>query len=207
MIQYLKQPLVYKLAFIHFLVITISNYLVTFPLDLNLVKLTWAAFVFPIVILLTDLTIRLLGKEIARSVIVLTYPFAILSSICVVYLHSSDIHLAMRIGMASATAYAIGSFFDIFIFQWVRETLTKDWWPAPALSTAIASIIDTYVFFSIAFYSSSDIFMSKNWIDLATGQLFVKLCIGLFMFIPLYGILLAYTLKVINTKNNAGLAQ
>ena len=66
-----------KLVFLHVLVIIVSNALVSIPVEIFGVKLTWAAFVYPLVILATDLTVRLIGKGIARATIAAAYPFAI----------------------------------------------------------------------------------------------------------------------------------
>jgi len=56
-----------KLVILHVVVITISNALVNIPVQIAGVKLTWAAFTFPLVVIATDLTVRLLGKNIARK--------------------------------------------------------------------------------------------------------------------------------------------
>ena len=60
-----------KLVALHVIVITVSNALVGIPVEIFGTKLTWAAFTFPLVVLATDLTVRLLGKSIARSTIAL----------------------------------------------------------------------------------------------------------------------------------------
>ena len=50
-----------KLVLLHVVVITVSNALVAIPVEIFGIKLTWAAFTFPLVVLATDLTVRLLG--------------------------------------------------------------------------------------------------------------------------------------------------
>ena len=40
-------------------VITVSNFLVSIPIEIYNLKLTWSAFSFPIVVLAIDLTIRI----------------------------------------------------------------------------------------------------------------------------------------------------
>ena len=62
-----------KLVLLHIIVIVISNALVSIPVEIFGVKLTWAAFVYPLVILATDLTVRLIGKGIARATIAAAY--------------------------------------------------------------------------------------------------------------------------------------
>jgi len=110
-----------KLVLLHVAVITVSNALVAIPVEIAGIKLTWAAFTFPLVVLATDLTVRMLGKSIARSTIVAAYPLAIIGSIAVVMLEGAPQSVAMRIGLASATAYAIGTMLDVYVFQYLRE--------------------------------------------------------------------------------------
>ena len=124
-----------KLALLQVVVITVSNALVAIPVEIAGFKLTWAAFTFPLVILATDLTVRMLGKNIARATIAAAYPIAIITSIAVVLAEGAPESVAMRIGFASATAYAVGTFLDVYVFQYFRENWSKQWWIAPALST------------------------------------------------------------------------
>ena len=67
-----------------------------------------------------------------------------------------------------------------------------------SISTVFANVIDTFVFFFAAFSNSNDTFMAENWIEIATNQSFIKILIGLILFLPFYGILLNYILKKIN---------
>src|SRR5690606_4023343 len=53
----------------HILIIIASNYLVQLPIDLFGFHSTWGAFSFPFIFLATDLTVRLIGKSEARSVV------------------------------------------------------------------------------------------------------------------------------------------
>ena len=52
---------------------------VSIPVNFYGFKITWAAFCFPLVIVTTDLTTRLLGKSFAQNIIGYSFPFAILS--------------------------------------------------------------------------------------------------------------------------------
>jgi uncharacterized integral membrane protein (TIGR00697 family) len=180
-----------KLALLHVVVITISNALVNIPVEILGQKLTWAAFTFPLVILATDLTVRLLGKGIARATIAAAYPLAIIGSIAVVLAEGAPESVALRIGFASATAYAVGTLLDVYVFQVIRERY-KAWWLAPALSTIVANIIDSYTFFAVAFNNSADEYMAAHWVEIATSQTILKIVIGLIIFLPAYGVLLNY---------------
>mgnify|MGYP001177258944 CR=1 FL=1 len=194
-----KKTLIYLVLF-QIIIITVSNFLVSIPIEFYNLKLTWSAFSFPLVILAIDLTIRILGKPTARATIALSYPFAIISSICVLLIEGTPNNEALRIGFASASAYGISTLLDVYIFQIIREKY-KYWWLAPSVSTIFANIIDTFVFFYAAFYNSTDIFMSENWIEIALNQSLIKIIIGLLFFLPFYGIILNYLIKKINKKN------
>jgi uncharacterized integral membrane protein (TIGR00697 family) len=184
-----------KLVALHIFVIVISNALVSIPVEILGVKLTWAAFTYPLVILATDLTVRLIGKGIARATIAAAYPLAIIGSIAVVLLEGAPSSVAMRIGFGSATAYLIGCLLDVYVFQWVREKFTQQWWAAPALSMVVANFIDSYVFFSIAFQGGADEYMAANWPEIALSQSLLKILVGFIVFLPAYGLLLNFMKK------------
>ena len=190
-----KQTLIYLVLF-QIIVITVSNFLVSIPIEFLNLKLTWSAFSFPLVVLAIDLTIRILGKSIARATIAISYPFAIISSISVLLIEGSSVNEALRIGFASASAYGISTLLDVYIFQVIREKY-KYWWLAPSVSTVFANVIDTFVFFYAAFFNSTDDYMKENWTEIAVNQSFIKIVIGLLFFLPFYGILLNYLMKKI----------
>jgi|TARA_B110000858_G_scaffold32188_1_gene35574 uncharacterized integral membrane protein (TIGR00697 family) len=187
--------MVLKLAALHVIVVVISNALVSIPVEIFGIKLTWAAFTFPLVVLATDLTVRMLGKNIARTTIAAAYPLAIIGSIAVVMLEGAPSSVALRIGFASATAYAVGTMLDVYVFQYLRENWSKQWWIAPAVSTVAANIIDTYTFFWVAFNNSADEYMAANWMEIAGSQVVIKIAVGLILFLPAYGLLLKYLQK------------
>ncbi len=194
MLELLKnvdKSMLWKLVALHVIVITVSNGLVNIPVEIFGVKLTWAAFTFPLVVIATDLTVRLLGKQIARSTIALAYPLAIVGSILVVLAEGAPQSVALRIGFASATAYAIGTLLDVYVFQWLRENYSA-WWLAPAASTVVANIIDTYTFFFTAFAGGANEYMAANWMEIAGSQTVLKILVGLIVFLPAYGLLLRH---------------
>ena len=53
------------------------------------------------------------------------------------------------------------------------------WWLAPALSTVVANVIDSYTFFAVAFNNSADEYMAANWIEIAGSQAVLKIAVGL----------------------------
>lgn len=189
-----NKKLIFFLVVIHIGIITVSNFLVSIPFILYGYKITWAAFSFPFVVLATDMTVRILGKQIAQKTISYSYPLAIISSIIIVYIEGNLISVAIRIGIASATAYALSVLIDIHAFQFIRKRYST-WWLAPSLSTVISNVIDSYVFFSVAFLKSKDEYMAINWIEIAGTQAVLKIIIGLIFFLPTYGILLNFISK------------
>lgn len=195
--------LVRNLVILHTAIIAISNYLVTirfnvFPgADLPIFgefPLAAAAFTFPIVVVATDLTVRLIGKEAARAVVARAIIPAIIASVLVL-LALGDEH-AYRVGIASGVAYGVGTMLDVYVFQHIRERWSNAWWAAPALSTIVANIIDTYTFFYTAFYP-------QPWVaDVAFNNTLTKIVVGLVVFLPAYGVLLNYLQKRVDSKNN-----
>ena len=207
LLEGVDKALVRNLVILHTLVIAVSNYLVTirfnlFPgADLPLFgefPLAAAAFTFPIVVVATDLTVRMVGKEAGRAVVAMAVIPAIIASVLVL-LALGDEH-AYRVGFASGTAYAIGTMLDVYVFQHIREKWTKQWWAAPAISTIAANIIDTYSFFYVAFAGSTDAegkltWIGENWHIVAQNNTLTKIVVGLIVFLPAYGVLLAYLQK------------
>ena len=182
------------LVILHISIITISNVLVSIPIEVYGFKITWAAFSFPLVVVATDLSIRLIGKAMAQKTITFSFPFAIISSVLILYLENSPVSVALRIGVASGLAYAIGVLIDIHAFQFIRQKYSS-WWIAPSLSTIVSNVIDSYTFFFTAFYNSDDSYMAQNWLEIAGTQTVLKILIGLIFFLPTYGILLNYFSK------------
>ena len=177
-----NKKLVCKLALFHIAIIALANYTVQFTGAIAGYDFTWGMFVFPLVILATDLTVRLSNQHNARIIVAIAYTPAILISAWL-----AD----WRIGIASGTAYLIGQLLDIAVFQKIRERSSL-WWTAPLISTFVANIIDTYVFYSVAFHHSTDAFMANNWVELATVDLGFKIVVSILVFLPVYGVLLNY---------------
>ncbi len=183
--QNMNKKLIINLMLFHVTIIALANYTVQFSGTFMGYPFTWAMFVFPLVILATDMTVRLSNKSNAQAIVALAYVPAILISIWL-----AD----WRIGLASGTAYLIGQLLDISVFQRVRKH-TLSWWTAPLLSTFFANIIDTYTFYCIAFYRSADTFMASNWLEIATVDLCFKVIVSIVLFLPAYGILLDFLLN------------
>ena len=164
------------LSFFMGVVIIVSNYLVQFPINkFNLQDvLTYGAFSYPITFLITDLANRRFGKKEARKLVYIGFIAGVLLTIFV-STNFQDI-ISIRIAIGSGTAFLVAQLIDIEIFQRLRK---GKWFVAPIISSTIGSIIDTFLFFSIAFFATG-----IPWITLAVGDLLVKLLMALLMLIP-----------------------
>ena len=193
-----RRCLMVMVAF-HIAIIAASNYLVQLPITLFGYHTTWGAFSFPFIFLATDLTVRLLGKSAARKVIARVMLPALVVSYAVSVLFQEGSYrgvesllsfndFVLRISLASFVAYVIGQLLDIQVFDRLRQS--KRWWIAPSLSTVLGNLADTFAFFSVAFWRSSNEFMATHWVEIATIDYAIKLGISLLLFLPLYGVLL-----------------
>ncbi|NKN37043.1 queuosine precursor transporter [Agrobacterium sp. a22-2] len=183
-------------------VVVASNVLVQYPLSGELAGiqlgdlLTYGAFTYPIAFLITDLTNRQFGPSMARKVVFLGFVVGIALSFWT---------SIPRIAIASGTAYLIGQFLDISVFNRLRR---QSWWHAPLAGTVAGSVLDTTLFFSLAFAASfafigpNDAFAIENapvlgifaveaprWVSWAIGDLCVKILVGLVLLLP-YGALM-----------------
>jgi len=193
------KSLAYKLMGLHILIIAISNYIVQFKFDFYGHPIALAAFTFPLVVVLTDLTVRMLGKETGRAVIGLAFIPAIIVSMAVVKLGGAPDSVAFRIGLGSGVAYFVSNMLDVYVFQYLREKYST-WWIAPALSSVVSTFLDTYAFFFTAFAYGANEFMAANWHIVATNNSISKILISLLVILPSYGLLLNYLQNKINQR-------
>ena len=154
----------------------------------------WSAFTFPLVVVATDLTIRLVNKENARAIVTMAFIPAIIASILVIGAGGAPESVAIRVGIASGCAYLVSSLLDVYVFQKVRERWSAWFW-APALAAVFSNVLDTFTFFGVAFYESANEYMANNWHVIAFNQTGVKVIVSLLVILPLYGMLLSYMQK------------
>lgn len=201
-----SRPVLAGLIAFHILIIIASNYLVQLPITLFGWHTTWGAFSFPFIFLATDLTVRLIGKHSARVVIArVMLPALVASYVVSVLFHEGafggldvlgEFNLfVFRIAVASFLAYAFGQLLDIQVFDRLRRM--RQWWVAPTASTILGNLLDTFLFFSVAFWHSDDPFMAANWVEIATVDYVIKLAISLMLFVPLYGMLLSAIVRAL----------
>lgn len=181
-------------------VVAASNYLVQFPVNqFGLGELlTWGAFTYPVAFLVNDLTNRRFGPAAARKVVLAGFLLAVALSIWLA---------SPRIAIASGSAFLVAQLLDVSVFNAFRG---QTWWRAPFVSTMIGSVVDTLLFFSIAFAARFAILDTgfgledgslafpvswfgaqvPLWVSLAFGDFCVKILVGLAMLLP-YGALLS----------------
>jgi uncharacterized integral membrane protein (TIGR00697 family) len=196
------------------LVVVASNVLVQFPVQGQVGTialadiLTWGAFTYPFSFLVTDLANRRYGPHLARGVIFVGFALAVVCSILLppllyraglIPFETAPGRLA-RIAIASGTAFLIGQLLDVTVFNRLRR---QSWWRAPVFASLTGSVLDTAIFFSIAFATlfafvgpddafsleSAPLFgvfatEAPRWISWALGDLTVKLAIAVFALIP-----------------------
>jgi len=157
-------------------VVLASNYLVQFPVNhygLNEI-LTYGAFSYPIAFLITDLANRSFGKIIAKKIVYLGFTIGILFTL-IFSTNFGDL-ISIRIALGSGIAFITAQLLDVQIFDQLRK---KKWFIAPLTSSLIGSVVDTFIFFSIAFYGTG-----VPWVTLSLGDLAVKFIVALVMLIP-----------------------
>ena len=198
------------LSFFHILVIAASNYLVQIPFTIFGFHTTWGALTFPFIFLTTDLTVRIFGAPLARRIIFCVMCPALLISYAISVLFFNGAWqgweqlqqfnmFVFRIALASFAAYVVGQLLDILVFNRLRRL--RRWWIAPSASATFGTVMDTIIFFSIAFYHSSDPFMAANWVEIATLDYATKIVACALFFLPAYGMLLKMLLRMLENMS------
>ncbi len=164
--------------------------------------LTWGAFTYPFVFLVTDLVNRLHGPAAARKVVLAGFATGLVCSFIGTQIDGAFGPLVtLRVAIASGTAFLIAQLIDVAVFDRLRAGV---WWKAPLVSSVIGSTIDTALFFTIAFSASLawiapsvDVAwanepvpllsfgpMAPLWASLAIADLLVKLALSLLALAP-----------------------
>ena len=170
--------------------------------------LTWGAFIYPLAFLVTDLMNRIYGPSEAGRVVFAGFVTGVVCSLIgsQIMLEGDGFEypaVAFRIAVASGVAFLAAQITDILVFNHLRN---RQWWRAPLASTIVGSIIDTALFFTIAFSASVTIFSGVAndqvswawelaplmqvgseyplWVSLGIADWMVKLSISLVALIP-----------------------
>ena len=192
--------------------VTLSNILVNYRVhwfglgDI----LTYGAFTYPFAFLISDLSNRRYGAYFARHIVYAGFFVGVVISFWLA---------GPRIAVAAGAAFLFGQLCDIFVFTPLRH---RSWWQAPLAAAFAGSILDTLLFFSIAFapvfsfldsyagvadsslYQSAVLFglTVPLWVSLALGDFCIKLIMAVAMLLPYRIILGIFVSKCyINKKN------
>jgi queuosine precursor transporter len=164
--------------------------------------LTWGAFTYPFAFLVTDIMNRVYGAGPARTVVLVGFIVGVFCSLVGTQIMGEYGPLVtFRIAIGSGLAFLTAQLLDVGIFAALRRGV---WWKAPLVSTVISSMVDTALFFSIAFSASLTFLEQGNdvswagevlpilgvgplaplWVSLAVADWAVKLTIALIALAP-----------------------
>jgi len=123
------------------LVVGASNYLVGVPIN---DWVTWGHFTYPLAFLVNDLVNRFHGAATARRVVYVGFAVGVIMSLIIPGIET-------RIAIASGIAFLTSQLLDVTIFDKLRS---MTWWIAPGVSSGISAVVDTILFYGIAFYGT-----------------------------------------------------
>lgn len=145
-------------------ILVASNILVSIPINDWLV---WGTLTYPFAFLVTDLTNRHFGASAARIIIIIGFIVGVIASL---------ILADPRIAAASGIAFLVAQLCDVSIFNRLRQT---QWWIAPLTSSVFSTVLDTFLFFLLAFVASG-----QPWMQWASTDLMMKWLVALIALIP-----------------------
>jgi queuosine precursor transporter len=141
-----------------------SNILVQYPINH---WLTWGGISYPVAFLVADVLNRRFGPGAARRVAGVGFLSALVVSAWLA---------TPRIALASGLAFLCSQLVDIHVFDRLRD---RRWWRAPLWGGIAGAILDTCLFFSVAFAGTG-----IHWVALLLGDLAVKLVVNTTMLAP-----------------------
>ncbi len=165
-------------------ILVVANFVVQYPFEpFGLAQwATWATLVYPITFLVNDLTNRFYGTQLTTKLIMTSFPAGIVIAAVIVDL---------RLAIASGVAFLISQQLDNKIFDRLRDRL---WWQGPLISSCLASLIDTWIFYAAAFagktaqgvYFGGSYFEYEAplWVGWALGDLVFKFMIAVALLLP-----------------------
>ena len=159
--------------------------------------LTWGALTYPVAFLVTDIMNRVYGPTAARKIVFAGFLTGVLCSIVAAGMDKTT----LRIAIASGAAFLSAQLIDITVFNQLRK---YNWWLPPLAATLVGSVLDTAIFFSIAFaaplgiiFPGDDVSWANEpvallgmgpvlplWISLATADWLVKLAQAILALVP-----------------------
>jgi uncharacterized PurR-regulated membrane protein YhhQ (DUF165 family) len=146
-------------------IILLSNYLVLFPIN---DWLTWGAFPYPFSFFISEMTNKFYGPQEARRVVGFGFFVAAFLS----FLLATPL-----IAVASLSAFLVAQLLDISVFNQLRQS---KWWVAPLWASVCGSMIDTAIFWTIAFWGDKSVPI-LTW---ALGDFSIKLLMDICLLVP-----------------------
>lgn len=164
--------------------------------------LTWGAFTYPLAFLVTDVTNRLYGAAAARKVVLAGFVVGIGCSLIGTQITGPFGPLVSpRVAVGSGLAFLAAQMLDVAVFDRLRA---GSWWRAPLISSICGSVLDTGIFFTIAFSAAlvplapgTDVSWANEmlpllgrgpvaplWVSLAIADFMVKLALALLTLLP-----------------------
>lgn len=181
------------------IIVVASNILVQFLFGQ---WLTWGAFTYPLAFLITDVMNRVYGEGPARKVVLIGFVVGVICSLIGTQIMGEFGPLVtLRIAIGSGLAFLTAQMLDISVFSALRKGA---WWRAPLASTLVGSVVDTAIFFTVAFSAAliwlepgNDISWAGEvlpllgfgplvplWVSLACADWIVKLSLALIALVP-----------------------
>lgn len=173
------------------IIVVASNILVQFVLG---DWLTWGAFSYPFAFLVTEVMNRVYGPAAARRVVFAGFVVGVACSFVAAGLDKTT----LRIAIGSGSAFLVAQLVDIVVFNQLRN---RRWWVAPLASASVGTIVDTVIFFTIAFSASLPADgntgwaneavpllgygpVTSLWVSLATADWAVKMSLAILALVP-----------------------
>jgi uncharacterized integral membrane protein (TIGR00697 family) len=158
--------------------------------------LTYGAFTYPLAFLVTDVTNRLHGPDRARKVVLAGFAAGLACSLVGTQIEGEFGPLVTpRVALASATAFLVAQLIDLVVFSRLRD---RRWFVAPLTSSVVGSVVDTGLFFTLAFaaflafpaawgdvsWAQEATAVGPLWVGLALADWAVKLGVALLALVP-----------------------
>lgn len=165
----------------------IANVTASKPVSLGPIAVPAAVFIYTLTFTLIDLINERLGKSGARKVICSAFVAnLLLAGYCqfAIWLPPAPFYRGQesfagvlgatpRIVLASLLAYLVSSLIDTEVFAWWKKKVGRGRWARVLASNSISTLVDSYLFITIAFYGTMPI------LPLVSGQYLVKMAVTL----------------------------
>jgi len=148
------------------------------PFGLDLAQwMTWGTTIYTLTFLINDLTNRFYGTEQTTRLILASFPVGLLLA---------AMFVSWRLALASGLAFLIAQQIDNKVFDRLRHWR---WWQAPLISSALASIADSVVFYAIGFWGAvgNGVYFGVSaplWVGWVLGNIVFKFFLVAILLLP-----------------------